>query len=752
MDPSAAEVVVAPFHDPVIQPTLQYELKVLGGSDVRLDALWCWTRIRWQRAKAGECIAEFRVPLSVSMDRYDRVIAAITVSKNASVIVSARVDGKWFTRAQDDGSDVRIEYAVDVQGKQLQEVRLQFFAENAEPAMVLISWIAVADTGMVSALSRGRVRFGAEWPGLIKPVDQWKTPRFARGLLFDESHLQVLRERRAHPDWRDHFALLEKRAAQAMRRQPEDDLGEFLPWSDRRYMRQREYGRQPYHNDAQLLALVGLINEDPAMINHALRFLMCMVHTPHWCWAADCRVLGSTWDARCFMEEMTTTSVCLVADWLDAALTDRARALIAQSVWDKGLSLIERDYMKHEEVHHINQGPWFCRARVLGGLMLERIWPRVGDYVDRAITGLRADLENYILPDGGTDEGVGYWSVTLHAALPALIAYARSRNIDVRTLLPKWFERSEDFLATMSGTKPGTVLMDGDNSTDYLVGDTIPILAQLFPRSVYARIARATLLRERPETYYNWYVLDGLLGFALGPESFEEPQTVVPTFRRLEHVGQLTSFRGDVSRSMRIHVTGCKAKPSHSHLDKGAFTLEIDWVPMLIDRGVIRYDDPRCDLMDRTYLHNVLTPVSNDGTFPDQVRAETPVIPQGHGDERTLEAQIELDSLWPGWMSSCRRRIVSENLEEMVVHDHAQLQRKGRVAFHLQALAPFRVEGSRARLEYAGKKLEVDLPWAKELIVREELIDYEFRPVWRLTALSDVGEAFELATTIKRLD
>jgi len=601
-------------------------------------------------------------------------------------------------------------------------------------------------------MSRGRVRFGAEWAGLIKPVDQWKTPRFARGLLFDEPHLEVLRARRAHPDWREHFTLLEKRATQAMQRQPEDDLGEFLPWSDLRYMRQREYGRQPYHNDAQLLALVGLINQDQAMINRALRFLMCMVHTPHWCWAADCRVLGSTWDARCFMEEMTTTSVCLVADWLDAALTDRARALIAQSIWDKGLALIERDYMKHEEVHHINQGPWFCRARVLGGLLLERIWPRVGNYVDRAVEGLRADLENYILPDGGTDEGVGYWSVTLHAALPALIAYARSQKLDVRTLLPKSFDQSEAFLATMSAVTPGHVLMDGDNSTDYLVGDTIAILAGIFPRSVYTRIARANLLRDRPATYYNQYVLGGLVGFALGPESFPEPQTVVPTFRRLEHVGQLTSFRRDGARSIRIHVTGCKAKPSHSHLDKGAFTLEIDAVAMLIDRGVIRYDDPRCDLMDRTYLHNVLTPVNQDGTFPDQARAQTPVIPQGHGDERTFEAEIELGSLWDGWMSSCRRRIVSGNLDELRVHDQARLIRRGRVAFHLQALAPFHVEGSRARLEYRQKKLDIYLPWAKELIVCEELIDYEFRPVWRLTALSDEGESFELATTITRRD
>jgi len=782
LDSSAAEVIVAPFHDPVIVPTLKYELKPQSGSDAQFDIFWCWSRIHWKRAKAGDCVADFSVPLSVCMDersgfriqgsekkdpdstslnpeprtlnsgQYDRVIAAVTVPKDVSIAVAARVDGKWFTRARERGSGLRLEYAIDVSGKQLQEVRLQLFAENSGPAVVMLSWIAVADTAMLETLSRGGMRYDEDWAGLIKPVEEWKAPRFARGLMFDESHLEILRQRRTHPDWREHFLILEDRAKQAMQRRPEEIIGDFLPWSDLRYVRQRDHGREPYHHHAQLLALVGLINEDQAMIRHALRFLMCMIHTPNWCQSAESRVRGSTWDQRCFMEEMTTTSVCLIADWLDAALTDRARDLIAHSIWDRGLAFIERDCMKHEEVHHINQGPWFCRARVLGGLMLERIWPRVGNLVDRAIADLRADLENYILPDGGTDEGVGYWSLTLHAVLPALMAYARSRKLDVRTLLPKSFAESERFLATMSSTTPGNVLMDGDNSTDYLVGDTIPILAQLFPQSVYARIARATLLRERPPTYFNQYVLDGLLGFALGPESFQEPENVVPTFSRLTHVGQLTSFRSAGARSTRIHVTGCKAKPSHSHLDKGAFTLEMDGVPLLIDRGTIRYDDSRCGLMHQSYLHNVLTPVAADGTFPDQDRAQTPVIPQGHGDENRLEVEIDFGCVWNDWMLSCSRRIVSQSADQILIEDHAKLRRKGRVAFHLQAMAPFHIDGSRVWLEYRGNILEIHFPWASDLSVHQELIDYDFRPVWRLTAVSAEGESFELTTRIMGVD
>src|ERR1035437_10835467 len=84
---------------------------------------------------------------------------------------------------------------------------------------------------------------------------------------------------------------------------------------------------------------------------------------------------------------------------------------------------------------------------------------------------------NYVLPDGGTDEGLGYFSVTLHAVLPGLLAYARARGVDVRTLLPTHFAQTAGFVAALSAMEPGRVLTEGDNTIDLVVGDTIPMLA-----------------------------------------------------------------------------------------------------------------------------------------------------------------------------------------------------------------------------------------------------------------------------------
>jgi hypothetical protein len=752
LDGYAAEVIVAPFHDPLIAPSLGAQLAADPGSNAALEFCWCWTHIVWSRAGAEMRVACLRVPLAVELGRFNHLTVAVAVPESASLVIHARVDGQSIAGQRQRGSGRRGEYHLDVAGERLQEVRLEFFAHSAEPAIVILSWIAVADTVMLQAMSRGGLRYGDDWAGLIKPMAEWTEPKFALGLLFDESHLRTLRRRRTNPAWQSHFALLEARARRAMQRRPESELADFLPWSDIRYLRASEQGREPYYWDAQLLALVGLINQDPAMIRHALRFLMCIIHTPNWCQSAESRLRGSTWDQRCFLEEMATTTVALLSDWLDAALTDRARELIAHTMWDQGLAIIERDCMKEEYLHHMNQGPWFCRARVLGGLLLERRWPRVGDYVERAMADLRESLASYILPDGGSDEGIGYWSLTIHSVLPALIAYARSRGIDARSLLPDAFAQCGNFLATMSAVVPGKVLLDGDNSTDGLIGDTIPILAAMDPQSLFARIAAAALLEQRPPTFFNQYVLDGLLGFALGPEQFQAPRTIVPTFSRLQHIGQLTSFRTDGARSLRLHVTGCKAKPSHSHRDKGGFTLEVDGVAMLIDRGIVRYDDPRCELMHLSSLHNVLTPVREDGTFPDQALAATPVIPQGAGDATRVNAQVDLGPVWLEWMTECRRTFRSGTLDQLTIEDRATLHQPGRLAFHLQAPAPFHIRGATATLAHENKRLQIHLPWAHELMMREELIDFAFRPAWRLTALSPPGQSFDLQTLIRRID
>lgn len=208
----------------------------------------------------------------------------------------------------------------------------------------------------------------------------------------------------------------------------------------------------------------------------------------------------------------------------------------------------------------------------------------------------------------------------------------------------------------------------------------------------------------------------------------------MPVFARLEHTGQLTSCRGGV----RLHLVGCKARPSHSHRDKGSFTLELDGEPLLIDRGQVSYDDARVDLMKRSALHNVITPESN----ADQALPTEAIIPHGHGDERTLHAEIDLSHVWRHVMESCRREIWSDAPEWFVVRDAGMLKVPGRIAFHLHATRPFVIEPKGAVLG----RLRITSPWGEAVTQSEDLIDYRQEPVYHLIIFSSTVTAFNLET------
>lgn len=745
LDAQANEVIFAPMHDSWLRESLDLREQPLAAKEVTRTNGGFTIGLTWQDCEPGEDAVRFDCLCDLDPQRYDRFIACCNVQSSVAIRFAFRLDGKWRAMGREFiGTSRRMEIDLRMPAQKLTGVRATLRAISGGSASSAFIWFGLADSVAVKQQLSSRVEWDPAWPGLISEKPDWQNPVFARGLFFSEEDLAALGKKKELPYWRENFALLEEKAYSYLERIPENDIGEYVPWSDNRFSRGREFGKEPLYLESLVLGFVGLINRDEAMMLHAIRYLLATVHITHWCQSAESRVKGSTWDQRCFIEELTTTCVATLLDWFDFALTPRAKELIRKAIWDKGLTYIERDMMKFEYVHHMNQGPWFCRARVLGGLMLEQAWPKTGTYVERAFQEQFEGMKNYLLPDGGTDEGIGYFSLTMNAVLWTVMAYARARGRDPATLLPSQFKSSEKFLGTMSAMRPGATLMDGDQSTDYFVGDTISILAGMFPGSNYAKIVAATLAKKRPFTYFNHYLTDGLLAMVWGPSRLSKPVCVVPVFSRMKHVGHLTSRRGMV----RFHLSGSKAIPSHSHLDKGGFTLEIGEEPVLIDRGVVRYDDSRVSLMKLSRQHNILTPVAEDGTFANQDPPLEPMIPYGKGDARKLQAGIRLDHVWRSRMTKCRRNVDSPDPKNFIILDEGRLREPGRVAFHLHAREPFVIEGNTATLP---GKVRIEALWATTLEQSEDGIDYRFEPVYHLVIYSSKLQAFQLTTRIELL-
>lgn len=753
LDSAWAEAIIAPFHDPQISPFLPFRFEASTAQGTKVTFFWCWTGLSWEKCQQHEDAACLSLKSDIDLNNYDKLIVCIKVPRDTSVRFEIKQNDDWVLHEDEyKGTGRRMEITLPLQNGTLDELKLYFKSHTPLYQMVNLSWVGLQNTTLTRNIRDNKLEHDHEWPGLIAPIDSWGEIQFERGLVFDEKDINRLRKKKSLPGWIDHFEFLESKAEEYLTRQPEKDLSDYLPISDTRFLRKHENCNEPYYFEALVLGFVGIMNDNKEMMLHAIRYLMCMIHTKNWTQSAESRLIGSTWDQRCFYEELTTTSVSLLADWFSFALTNRAKDLIRQSIWDKGLAIIERDMMKYEYLHHMNQGAVFCRSRILGGLYIGGAWPRLGEYVHRAFSDMAKCLNEYIEKDGGVHEGIGYFCQTLQATIPSIIAYARSRGEEPKKYIKKYFSKCTDFIATMSGSLPGTAMVDGDCRTNYFCGDAIAVLADIFPNSVYGKIIeRCISTRSIFSVTGTLTNSGGIVGFVYGPNEIARSECIVPTFSILPKSGHLASFRKNVKHSSLVHISGSRANPSHSHLDKGSVILEVDQIPILIDRGMVDYYYSEENELRRSYMHNVLTPILEDGTYPDQKVPSTAIIPHGSGDNNKLTADIKLDDIWEDFMCNYSRFIRSENIKDLWIIDQGELKREGCVAFHLHSTNPFKIEGKKVIIKNNNITLQIEASWAKQIISRQESINLMNEPVYHLIIHSLKFKKFALKTNIRRI-
>ena len=724
---------------------LNFEFIVNKAKITSVIQTWCSTTFSWNECGIGEEAGTLILREKVNIKEYDRFCFTLTCSDELDLNVSLRIDDYWTKTTKFSSEKRRFEIILPINGMELTDVKVKLVPGRTGAREISFAWMGIIKEGYEMSSDRGTRNFDPKWKGLIKNEDDWGEIKFACGILFDESKLKKLRLKRELP-YRDiHYKVLKEAALETMTKNPESLIGKFIPWSDGRYQFSYEITSDIYFFEPLTLAIVGLVEEDKPMLKMALRYLMSYLYTEHWTQSENV-MAGVTWDQRCFLEEMSVSCVAMLADWLHFAITDHARELICKSIWDKGLSVIDRDLMKYEHMWTMNQGPWFCRARILGGLLLEISWPKIGNYVERAYKDMIEMLNNYILVDEGTDEGVGYFSLTMGVCLEGLFAYSKSKNIDIKSCLPKNIDACEAFISTLSGIVPGSVLMDGDNSFERFIGNAIPFLATIYPDSNYSKITGNLLGHKKPETYYSQYVPNMELSFVLGPDLIPTPETIVPTFNILEHTGHLTSFRKSEDLSVRIHLAGAKAFASHTHFDKGSFTLEINSHPVLIDRGVIRYDDPSGGNIKATECHNAITPTLKNGLFPVQKSLTEAIIPSGFGNSKKLNCSIDINNVWQDFMISAKREIISENINDFIVIDSGTLIEEGLITFHLNSLYKLKIYGEKVFIQTDAFTLNIQFDYAESIKTYVHMINHEYRPVYHLEVQSGVVKDFNITT------
>lgn len=764
LDSAFAEFIFAPFHDPEHSSRIPDKLEPGSATGLAREHVWCWTTINWSDATPGSNAFTYRFRAPFNIRHHDMLVLSLSMPPGATIDIallgfSDQSLSGWVLAGTGKGHRQELKIPITRLRSTLLKIfgRRQFFglalrcqAATNGPGVVAISWVGLQNSSLLERMHKQRSHLDVDWSPWLLPVSAWETPRFERALLFDVDMLAELRVKKTRCGWDEHFKLLEHRAQEYLRRNPEADLGDYLPNHDLRYLREHEQGRKAYHWEALVLAFVGLVNEDHALIQHALRYLMCMVHTRYWADSAEHRIPSSSWNQRAFMEEMTATSVALLADWLAFALSSQAKSLIRHALWDKGMTPVRRDLMQFEQMHRMNQGAVFCRAPILGGLYLEGAWPRARTVVDEAYEWMNGVLDHYVRTDGGVHEGIGYLCQMLTACLWAIIAYCRGRGLDWREVVVRRFGSVERYVRVMSASIPGQVIPAGDCRTEWLSGDAIPLMASIFPEGPFSDVLRSCLcagtVHELTGTLTG---SGGLIGMVYGPLETVESKNIVPQSDILPGSGKVT-IRGETDDlAVRLWVSSSSSSATHAHRDHGQFCLEVNGEPTFIDRGMVEYWFTDAHLLSKSWMHNVLTLVLSDGTFADQkfADADEPIklaLADGCG-----RVDIVGNGVWRDSMTSYSRHFDVDLPATVKIIDCGNLRQAGQIAFHLHSPHAFSISDNRAMLVHGAWRAVIEFPWAIDLTCRQEKTDLLRRPIFHICAISPEQTDFFLLSSIR---
>lgn len=773
LDPGLVEYIFAPLFDYEHASAITIEIDPSSTAVVSRETEWCYTKIVWHGARVGKTAVMGRCFAPFDMHTHDHLLIAFTLAPQATIEFAllagdGRILGNWSE--PHTGTGVRQEISLPMDrllanirspralGRLLRLLPRSFggvafrISSSATDAGVLaLTWFGLRDAAAYGLL-RSHTQSPPDWSPWMLDKSAWCEMAPQYGLLFGKDDLRGLRVKKDLPAWKEHYALLEDKAKQYMGRAPEDDFGTYLPNHDLRFARVRGAPTTAWHWEAMVLAFVGLVNGDDKMISHAVRYLMCMIHTKHWADSAEQRIPSSTWNQRSFMEEMTTTSVAILIDWLGFALTPQAKSLARQALWTRGMAHVQRDLFQFDYMHTMNQGAVFCRALILGGLTLERDWPRAKHVADDAYRTMKTVLRAYIKADGGISEGPGYLCQTLTAGLWAIIAYSRTRELDWRKEVQELFGTVESYVRVMAAGKSGQCIPSGDCRLEWFSGDAIPILASVFPDSAYADMLMNCLqggwVHEITGTLKG---SGGMIGMVYGPENVRPSRYIPAVSAWLPESGKYSRTDDVDGCRIRLWVTANPYGASHSHLDHGGFVIEINETPVFIDRGMADYWKAELvHLMKRSFSHNVLTPISPDGDYADQTMPGEAFLSSQEGRETGALLHIPSQEVWPDLMVVYQRifeRVAGEKLG-FGVRDVGELRQKGPVAFHLHTRHEFHLRGNSVEAAIDGVVCAVHFPWARKVTVSKSIPDFAGRDVFHICAVSQDVMGFDLRTSI----
>ncbi len=446
------------------------------------------------------------------------------------------------------------------------------------------------------------------------------------------------------------------------------------------------------------LSLLYRLDKDAAYLRRALAELRA---------AADFK----DWNPSHFLDTAEMTHAFAIGyDWLYPALPEEERAWIRKAIVEKGLDqatpIYEAQRWWVRATHNWNQ---VCNGGIgLGALAIAESEPVKARRILQYAVGSIPRAMNSYAPDGGWNEGPGYWAYATRYNVYFLAGLETALGTDYGLSGIQGFDRAGHFRVDFSGPS-GRTFNYADASDDLGPAECSLWLAHRFKQPVYAW-QQLELIRKRKRAH--------ALDLVWWPVSVQPPAESNWPLDSVYHGVQTAFFRGSWSDpdTLWAGIKGGDNKANHSHADLGTFVLDALGERWFVDLGPDDYNLPAYFGGKRWTYYRLRTESHNtlliDGENQDpKAAARLLDFSSAPGEARV---SFDLAAAYPGRLSRHQRTMRMIGRRSVRLLDEIEAPQPVDALWGAVTPAGVRIEGGVATLTQNGKSLRVRMLQAPE--------------------------------------
>ena len=505
-------------------------------------------------------------------------------------------------------------------------------------------------------------------------------PAHPRLLALDSDIARARSLIRSDPRARAAFALLEAQAAAILSEPPV----EYRLIGPRLLDKSRTALTRIY-----TLAFLYRLNKEPKYLDRAL---------------AELRAAASfkDWNPSHFLDTAEMTHAFAIGyDWLHPALSDQQRAWIRQAIVEKGLDqampIYEAQRWWVRVTHNWNQ---VCNGGIaLGALAIAESEPaKARRILNYAVDSIPLAMNSYA-PDGGWNEGPGYWDYATRYNVYFLAGLETALGTDFGLSKIQGFDRAGHFRVDFSSPS-GRVFNYADSRDALNPSECALWLARRFRQPVYAW-QQLDLIERRQRVH--------ALDLVWWPSSVQAPAAARWPLDSVYYGVQTAFLRSSWTdpAALWAAIKGGDNKANHSHLDLGAFVLDALGERWFLDFGVDDYNLPAYFGDKRWSYYRLRTESHNtiliDGENQDPKAAAR--LLDFTSTPQEAKVSFDLAPAYPGRLSKHVRTMRLVNRRAVRLLDEIEAPAPVEILWGAVTPAEVRIEKDSALLSIGPKRL-----------------------------------------------